>query len=254
MACLPRLVVVEFLGENRKAGLQRAIEQIGLGKTERQNALQVADVGLHAQGLAQAQEVVGAVVEPDEGPARPLTPPVRPMLFFPFSLTLRVRSTVPFFSSRWRSVTLGSSGFKLLEEAQLIQPLQAELPQALVVNLAFLQRDLAADDLVASGGIALELDSPHIKLLALVHVDIEEDQLLFFVEGGVGNRSEVDVSQLAIGFAQVLQTFGDLAAVEDIAVFHGKQRAQGLDVGDRLVFLKVISPRLILCRLPRSAW
>src|SRR6266566_1217025 len=66
------------------------------------------------------------------------------------------------------------------------------------VNLAFFQSDFAPDHLIACGGISCEFNSPDIILLALVHVDVEEDQLFILVKGRVGNRSEVDVSQFTI--------------------------------------------------------
>src|SRR5437879_2426552 len=83
-------------------------------------------------------------------------------------------------------------------KTQLVQAKQAELPKTSVVNLAFFQSDFAPDHLIACGGISCEFNSPDIILLALVHVDVEEDQLFILVKGRVGNRSEVDVSQFTI--------------------------------------------------------
>ena len=45
----------------------RLVAEVRLGKAELQVALQIAEVGLHAQRLTQAQEVVGLVVEAEEG-------------------------------------------------------------------------------------------------------------------------------------------------------------------------------------------
>ena len=59
---LPRLVIVVLLGKNRKTSLNGAIKQVGLGKTERDDALAVADTGLDCESLAQSQEVVGGIV------------------------------------------------------------------------------------------------------------------------------------------------------------------------------------------------
>ena len=64
---LPRLVVVVFLGEDGKAALDGAIKEVRLGKTKGQNALAVANTGLDRKRFAQTEEVVGAVIDPDEG-------------------------------------------------------------------------------------------------------------------------------------------------------------------------------------------
>ena len=62
--------------------------------------------------------------------------------------------------------------------------------------------------------------------------------LLFVVELGVGDGSEVNVAGLAVGFAQVLQTLGDFFAAENVAVLHGEKAAQGGDVRDGFVVLE----------------
>src|SRR5580698_6141305 len=107
-----------------------------------------------------------------------------------------------------------------------------------VVYVAFLERDLAPDHLVAGGSVALELDPSHVKRLAFVHVNIEIDQLLIVVKPGVWNGSEVDVAQLAVGFPKVLQALGDFLLAEDISVFDGKQGSQRPHVLHRLVVLE----------------
>jgi len=74
---------------------------------------------------------------------------------------------------------VGVVGLELVEIAELVQAQQAELPETRVVDLAFLESDFAADDLVARSGVALELDAAHVELFAFVHVDGEIDGLLF---------------------------------------------------------------------------
>ena len=71
-------------------------------------------------------------------------------------------------------VAVGGVGIvrlELFEIAELVQAQQTEFPEARVIDLAFFEHDFAPDDLVARGGVALELDAPHIKLLAFVNVD-----------------------------------------------------------------------------------
>src|SRR5262249_31727264 len=63
---LPRFVVVELASVNGEAKGERAVKEIRFGEAERQRTLDVSNLRLHRQRLAQAEEVVGAVVHPDE--------------------------------------------------------------------------------------------------------------------------------------------------------------------------------------------
>ncbi len=160
------------------------------------------------------------------------------MLFFPFSLHLQGEIDGAGLFVEVAFGGIGIVGLELVEIAELVQAQQAEFPVARVVDLAFFQRNFAADDFVAGGGVALELDAAHVELLAFVHVDCQIDDLLLVVELGVGDGSEVDVAGFAVGFAQVLQTLGDFFAAENFAVLHGEKAAQSGTVGDGFVVLE----------------
>ena len=168
-----------------------------------------------------------------KAPDRPLTPPVSPMLFLPFSFTFRVMSTVP--SCAFCLISESCSGFSDVEVLQLVQAQQAQFPQVAVVNLALFQRQFAADDLVARGGVALELDAANVELLAFVQIDAQADEFLFVVGIGVGHRREVDVAQSGVGLAQSFQAFTDGLGIEDVAIFDLEQATQRLGVLYRLV-------------------
>src|SRR4029077_7188628 len=105
-------------------------------------------------------------------------------------------------------------------------------------DIAFLQSDLTPDHLVTGGGVALELDAAHIKLLAFVDVNVEKDQFFFVVKPGVGYRSEVDVAQLAVGLAQGLQALAYFLLAEDLSILDRKECSQGLHVLYRFVVLE----------------
>ena len=75
-------------------------------------------------------------------------------------------------------------------------------------------------------------------MLAFVHVDFQRNQLLLIIKFRVRHRSEVDVPQLAVGVAEVIEPFGNLFAAEDLAVFDRKQAAERPLVGHRFVALK----------------
>ena len=100
IAALPGLIVLVPASKNREAGLQRAIKQIWLGETEFRSRCRLPMLAAAPSGLAEPQEVIGAVCEPYEGSGEPADAAVKPMLFLPFSLTFKVKSTVPAFSSR----------------------------------------------------------------------------------------------------------------------------------------------------------
>src|SRR5579862_4254700 len=99
--------------------------------------------------------------------------------------------------------SVGIVRLKLIEVSELVQAEQAQLPQAGVIDVAFFEGDFTANDLIARGGIALELDAPHKELLAFIDVNIQKNLLLIVVEMGIGNRSEVDVAKLSVGLTQI---------------------------------------------------
>ncbi len=158
-------------------------------------------------------------------PASPLTPPVRPMLFLPFSCTFSVMSTVA--SCTFCLISESCSGLSTSKYCSWFKPQQAQLPQIAVVNLAFFQRQFAADNLVARRRIALEFDAPDEELLAFVEIDAQADDLLFVVGFGVRDRREIDVAESGIRLAQVVESFADGFRVEHVAILDLEERAQG---------------------------
>src|SRR5271156_324218 len=133
---------------------------------------------------------------------------------------------------------VGIFRLQLVEISQLIQAQQAQLPEPRIVDVAFLQRDLAPNHFIAGGGIALEFDAPDVELLAFIHVDIKEDLLLVLIEMSIGHRSEVDIALRAIGLAQIFQSLGYFIFAEDVAIFDGEEAAQRLHVRYGLIVLE----------------
>ena len=154
---------------HRPAELQRPVKQIGLGEGQRLVALVLADLELHGQALALAEQVVRGVVEADKGARQPA------------DAAGETDAVLAFLPDLQRDVHRGILhvlldlgvlfGLQRLEVLQLVQAQQAQLPQIAVVNLAFFQRQFAADDLVAGGGVALELDAANEELLAFIEID-----------------------------------------------------------------------------------
>ena len=136
--------------------------------------------------------------------------------------------TVPFSAS---GVLFGVLiDLKRVEIVQLVQAKQALFPQVAVVDLAFFEQQLAADDAVAGDGVALELDPRHGKGLALIDVDVQEDQVLGIIDARGRHRGEVDVAQRTIGLAQIIQTLADGGGIEPFPVLGGELSAQRFDV------------------------
>ena len=76
----------------------------------------------------------------------------------------------------------------------------------------------AADDLVARGGVAGEIDAAHEELLAFVEVERQVD--LVGVRDGLDIRlgHEIDVAELAVQLAQILEALAQLGGGEHIAL------------------------------------
>ena len=64
-------VVVLLVVEDLEADVERTIAHVGLREAEQELAADVAQVALHAERFAQAQEVVGLVVDAQEGARKP---------------------------------------------------------------------------------------------------------------------------------------------------------------------------------------
>src|SRR5205807_10111776 len=78
----------------------------------------------------------------------------------------------------------------------------------------------------ARGVVSLELNSADKERLAFLDVHVQGEQLLLIVNLGVRDGGKVDVANLAIGLAQVIQPLLDEMRVKDITVFDRKKLAQ----------------------------
>src|SRR5207249_11272027 len=94
---------------------------------------------------------------------------------------------LPSFPTRRSSDLCGFVRFDLVEIVELIEPQDAQLPVALVEELALIDEQLAPDDLVARRGVSAEVDPPNGVLLLLVksHRDRKSTRL---------NSSHVSIS------------------------------------------------------------
>src|SRR5258708_10450015 len=120
--------------------------------------------------------------------------------------------------------------FDLVEIIKLIEAQDAEFPQALVEELAFVNHQLAPDDFVARGGVAAKVDTTDKILLLLVELERQIDDFLCFVDVHLRLRREVDKSIFAVDLAVLLEGFADLFGGEDVAFFERESALEGVDL------------------------
>src|ERR1035438_4536494 len=90
---LSRLVIADLVAEHGKTELQGAIEHVGLRESKHHAPRQVSQVDLHLQRLAASQEVVGGIVQPDEGSLQPADPAIQPDAVLALLVDLDRKST-----------------------------------------------------------------------------------------------------------------------------------------------------------------
>jgi len=94
---LASLIETVAAGEEREAGGDGTVEKIGLGEAEHEAALNVAELRGEGESFAEAEKIVGLVGESDERAGQAADAALQTDGCLPFSLSFRVRSTVPSF-------------------------------------------------------------------------------------------------------------------------------------------------------------
>ena len=168
------LVVVDL-----EADVERAIANVRLREAKEELAAYVAKVALQAERFAQAEEVVGLVVDAEERARQAADTAVQAdrVLALFLDLQQQVHGSCVGILMGLRVLL----DLERLEVLQLVEAQEAVLPQLRVVDLAFIQQQLAANYAVARDGVALELDARDIERLAFVDVDLHRDGLLLLV-------------------------------------------------------------------------
>src|SRR5262249_44134840 len=133
---------------------------------------------------------------------------------------------------------VGILRLQLLKEGKLVQPLQAQLPQTLVVLLAFFEGQLPADDLVARGRVPLKFNPAYVKLLAFVYFDVPRDRLFAFVEIGCRQRVLVVDAWCPLTGLQAFKPFRELLPRKNLAVFDLKHPTKRFAIWNRFVASK----------------
>src|SRR6266436_5760324 len=225
---LAGLVKLVTAGKNREPRGNGPVEEIGLGKSEKEAARKIAELGRKRQSLAKTKEVVGLIGEADEAASQAADAALQPDRLFSFFLELEVDVYRAFFA-----VALdlrGLVGFDLVEVIELIEAQDAELPETFVEELAFIDHQLAANDFVARGSVAAKVDAPDEILLLLIKPQRQVDDFVGIVDFGVRLGSEVDESVFAVNFAVGLQGLAHFFGREDVALLEGKSALQRVDL------------------------
>src|SRR6185437_16303055 len=229
---LGRVVVVLAI-EDLEAKVQRAVVNIGLIESKAHVSGNAADVGLQGQGFAHAEEVIRLVIQTQEGTAQAAHAAVQADGVLAFLGDCRLHKN--------KTVLRVLMGFGILihlqriEVVQVIEPHDAQVPQLAVVNLAFLQRQFAADHIVARNGVALELNPGNVELFAFIDIDVEADRLVGIIEVRDRSSHEIDVSEGPVCFLEILQPFAELRGVEIVSILLRKLGTQRLDIGHGFV-------------------
>ena len=124
----------------------------------------------------------------------------------------------------------------------MVEAQDREFQIALVVNVAFVQDDLAAQHIVAREGVALKLQPAQTELLALLNRDgvindafFRVGRIVFECRFGVGHI--LDEAVVAISFLQVFkERFIDTLAARHVALLQAEQGLDALLAEDRVAF------------------
>src|SRR5262249_8774745 len=110
------LVEIVAAAENRKAGGDRTIEEVGLGEAEHEAALQVAELRGERERFAEAEEVVGLIGQADEGAGQSADAALQADRLFAFFLQLEIEIDGAFFC-----VALDLDGFVFFDALEVVE-------------------------------------------------------------------------------------------------------------------------------------
>ena len=214
---LTKLVEMIIALENGESRGNGPVKQVRFRKPEGVKPLEGPELGLHAERLPQAQEIVGGVVDADKVARNPADAAreadgVSPLLLHLHvdvdrALLLVLLDVVVFLLDR-------------IKEAELVEAQGAVVPQRRAEELALVQQQLPPDHLVSGLGIPGELDAMDKELLLFVEVQRQVDQELFVIALGIGGGHEVDVTELPVELLVVFEGLPHLREIENIAALH----------------------------------
>src|SRR6267154_392636 len=172
---LASLIETVAAGEDREAGGDGAVEEIGLGEAEHEAALNVAELRGEGESFAEAEKIVGLIGKSDERAGQATDAALQTDGLLALFLELQGKVDCAFFL-----IAFDLAGLVFLDSIEVIELVQtqdADFPGALVEELALVETKLAADDFVASRGVADKIDTTHVILLFFVKAQSDVNAL-----------------------------------------------------------------------------
>src|SRR5208282_5112106 len=179
-----------------------------------------AELGGEIQGLAEAEKVVGLIVEADESAREAADPAVEADGLLPFFPHLQGDIDRALLRAALQIHVLVL--LDDLEVVELIDPQNAELPEAVVEEVALVEQQLAADHLVARGGVAHKFDAADAVGLPQIELQGQVHHLGSLVHVRLRHRSEIDVAEISEEVLILLEGLAHLLGREDVSLFQGK--------------------------------
>src|SRR6267154_1992965 len=217
---LASLIETVAAGEDRKTGGDGAIEKVRLGEAEHEATLNVAELRREGESFAEAEKIVGLVGESDERAGQAADAALQTDGLLALFLELQGKVDCAFFL-----IAFDLAGLVFLDSIEVIELVQtqdADFPGALVEELALVEKKLAADDFVASRGVADKIDTTHVVLLFFVKAQSDVNALGSIVDLKLRLGGEIDEAVLAVRFGVILHGFADFGGGENVAVFEGE--------------------------------
>ena len=210
--------------KHRETRGDRPVKQVRLGEAEHERARKASKLRGERQRFAETEEIVGLVGEADKTACQATDAALQTDGLLAFFLELEGNVHGSGFA-----VALDFGGlvrFDFVEIVKLIEAKDAELPQTLVEELAFINHQFAANDFVAGGGVAAEVDAVNVVLFLFVEAERQVDDLVGIVYFGVRLRREINEAVLAINLAVGFKGFADFFGGENVPLL---ERERGLE-------------------------
>ena len=109
-------------------------------------------------------------------------------------------------------------GFESVKIIELVQTENADLPQTLVEELAFVDQKFAADDFVAGSGVPREIDAADVILFLLIKFQSDVDDFVRVVNIEIRFGRKVDEAILSIDADVIFHCLAQLGDIQHVAL------------------------------------
>src|SRR5579863_206456 len=213
------LIEVVLRRENRKSGRNRPVQQIRFRESEKNAALDAPKIRRKSERLPESQEIVRLIGQSQESARKPADSSGKTDVLLASFMDLKIYVDRASFRI---SLQIRILFLDFIEIAELIQPKNAQFPQTVVKQTAFIQQNLAPDHFVARRRIPRKFDPVNKELLLLVEIKRQVHRLgrVIGIKGRI--RGEIDKPVIAIELRVVLDGFTNFGNIEDLPFLDGK--------------------------------